>query len=125
MMKIIMKNFSCEGRFSRVYCYHIRLLIHFTKVKMLNIPYYIFRSVEKMAYFAKKIEHKDQMKSLFHHSLIKIIVLYHLKELNIAWSTFIANPFFTHASTQNVQNIPSSSHPPSPPLSLSHFKLRS
>jgi len=54
MMRIIMKYFSCEGRFSRVYSYHIRLLMHFTRVKMLNIPYYIFRSVEKMAYIAQK-----------------------------------------------------------------------
>ena len=50
------------------------------------------------------------MKGLFHHSLIKIIVLYHLKDINIAWSTFIANPIFTQASTQD---IPSLSHPPS------------
>ena len=124
-MKIIMKYFSCEGRFSRVYSYHIRLLMHFTRVKMLNIPYYPFRSVEKMAYIVQKREPKDQMKSLFHHALIKIIVPYHLKELNIAWSTFIANPIFTHASTQNVQNMPSSLHPPPPPLTTSHAPIPS
>jgi len=42
-----------------------------------------------MAYIAQKREHKDKMRSLFHHALIKIIVLYHVKELDIAWSTFI------------------------------------
>lgn len=125
MMKIIMKYFSCEGRFSRVYSYHIRLLMLFTRVKILNIAYYLFRSVDKMSYIAQKREPKDQMKSLFHHALIKIIVLYHLKELNIAWSTFIANPIFTHTSTQNVQNMPSSSHSPSPPLSSSHAPIPS
>ena len=123
MMKIIMKYFSCEGRFSRVYSYHIRLLMHFTRVKMLSIPYYIFMSVEKVAYIPQRREYKDQMKILFHHSIIKIIVLYHLKELNIAWSTFIANPIFTQVSTQNVQDIPSSSHPPTsiPPTQLMHY----
>lgn len=75
------------------------------------MPYYLLRSVEKISHISQKREYKDQMKSLFHHSLIKIIVLYHLKELNIAWSTFIANPIFTNAPTQNVQSIPSSSHP--------------
>ena len=39
MMKIILKYFSCEARFSRLYTYHIWLLMHFTRVKMLNIPY--------------------------------------------------------------------------------------
>ena len=39
MMKIIMKYFSCEVIFSRLYAYHIWLLMHFIRVKMLNIPY--------------------------------------------------------------------------------------
>lgn len=47
MMKIIMEYFTCEGRFSRLYSYHIRLLMHFTRVKMLNIPYNFFRRIEK------------------------------------------------------------------------------
>lgn len=72
-----------------------------------------------MAYIVQKREYEHQMKSLFHHSLIKIIVLYHLKELNIAWSTFIANPIFTDSSTQNVKSIPSSSQPSTPFLHLS------
>jgi len=29
LMKAIMKYFTCEGRYSRVYSYHIRLLMHF------------------------------------------------------------------------------------------------
>ena len=32
LMKLIMKYFSCEGRFSGLYAYHIRLLMHFTRV---------------------------------------------------------------------------------------------
>ena len=50
MMKIIMKYFSYEGRFFRIYIYDIILLMNFTRVKMLNIPYYLFRSIEKLAY---------------------------------------------------------------------------
>lgn len=41
MTKIIMKYFTCEGWFSRLYTYHIRLLMHFTRVRMLKIPYYL------------------------------------------------------------------------------------
>ena len=54
MMRIIMKYFTCEGRFSRLYTYHVRLLMHFTRVKMLNIPYFLFRNIEKMAYIVQK-----------------------------------------------------------------------
>jgi len=50
LMRIIIKYFTCEGRFSRLYAYHIRLLMHFTRVKMLNLPYFMFRNIEKMAH---------------------------------------------------------------------------
>ena len=48
MMKIIMKYFTCEGRFSRLYTYHIRILMHFTRVRMMNIPYFMCQNIEKM-----------------------------------------------------------------------------
>jgi len=54
MMKIIMKYSTCEGRFSKLYTYHIRLLMHFTRVKLLNLPYLLFRNIENMAHFLQK-----------------------------------------------------------------------
>ncbi len=54
-MKLIMKYFSCEGRFSHLYAYHIRLLMHFTRVRMMNIPYFICRNIERMNTF---MQHK-------------------------------------------------------------------
>ena len=42
MMRVIMKYFTCEGRFSRLYSYHIRLLMHFTRIKMLYLSYYLY-----------------------------------------------------------------------------------
>ena len=106
-----MKYFSCEGRFSRLYTYHIQLLMHFTRVKMLNIPYYLFQSIDKMAFIVQKREYEHQMSSLFHHSLIKIIVLHHLDDLKIAWEIFISNEIFTVPPIENDQYAPSSSHP--------------
>ena len=49
LMSVIMKYFTCEGRYSRLYSYHIRLLMHFTRVKMLHLPYYLYRSIDKMS----------------------------------------------------------------------------
>ena len=54
-MKLIMKYFRCEGRFSRLYAYHIRLRMHFTRVRMMNIPYFICRNIERMNTF---MQHK-------------------------------------------------------------------
>ena len=76
IMRIIMKYFNCEGRFSHLYSYHIRLLMHFTRVRMLHFPYYLFRSINKMTYIVQKRDYNKQMQSLFHHSLIKMVVMH-------------------------------------------------
>ena len=57
LMKSIMRFFTCEGSFSILYKYHIRLLMHFTVVKYLNLCNYLFKSVTKMA---EKIHEKGK-----------------------------------------------------------------
>ena len=54
LMKLIIRYFSCEGRFSRLYAYHVRLLMHFTGVRMMNIPYFMYRNIERMMIFVQK-----------------------------------------------------------------------
>ena len=107
MMKIIMKYFICEGRFSRLYSYHIRLLMHFTIFRMLHLPYYIFHDIDKMALIVQKMDYNHQMQSLFHHSLIKMLVMHKLEQNIIPWETFIANEVFTTPPSHHEQNIPS------------------
>ena len=48
LMRLIIRYFGCEGRFSRLYAYHIRLLMHFTKVRIMNIPYFMCWNIERM-----------------------------------------------------------------------------
>lgn len=54
LMKLIIKYFTCEGGFSCLYTYHVRLLMHFTRVRMMNLPYFICRNIEKMATFVQR-----------------------------------------------------------------------
>jgi hypothetical protein len=49
LLKIIRKYFTCEGIFDKVYPYHIRLLMHFTGKNPLNLPFFLCRSLTKMA----------------------------------------------------------------------------
>ena len=88
LMRVIMKYFTCEGRFSRLYKYHVRLLMHFTGVKPLNLFYYLYKILAKMA---EKVQHResDHQAILFHHALIKFIFLHQLVDNNITWETFI------------------------------------
>ena len=52
------------------------------------------------------------MQSLFHHSLIKMVVMHQLQQKKISWDAFIANEVFTTPPSHHDQDIPSSSHPP-------------
>ena len=100
LMKLIMKYFTCEGRFSRFYQYHIRLLMHFTTTKPLNLPHYLFRSLVKMT---EKVQSKGKYHhtNLFHHGLVKVIFLHQLLEINMSWETFM----------KTVASVPTTSPP--------------
>ena len=78
LMKLIIKYFSCEGRLSRQYAYHIRLLMHFTRVWMMNIQFFICRNIERMNTFMQNKTLQKQLNSVYHFSLIKILLVHQL-----------------------------------------------
>ena len=94
LMKLIIRYFSCEGRFSRLYAYHIRLLMHFTRVRMMSIPYFMYRNIEQMTVLVQKKTPEQQHNSIYHYALIKIIVVHQLGLQGIAWDEFISLDFF-------------------------------
>ena len=95
LMMVIMKYFTYEGRYSRLYSYHVRLLMHFTRVKMLNFPYYLYRSIDKISSIVRRRSPSQKMQSLFHHSLIKMVVLHQFEQQGIPWDVFIDHEVFT------------------------------
>jgi len=95
LMKLIMRYFSCEGWFSRLYAYHIRLLMHFTRVRMMNIYYFICQSIQKMTTLVQHKTPQQQFNDIYHFSLIKILVVHQLGLQGITWEDFISREFFT------------------------------
>ena len=121
LMKMIMKYFTCEGRFSRLYQYHVRLLMHFTGVKALNLPHYLYRSMVKMT---DKVHRKreDHHASMFHHGLVKILVCHHLAEVIFSWDGFmhlasllptptLSSTHFTPLTSPRQQDVASTRKP--------------
>lgn len=94
LMKLIIRYFSCEGRFSRLYAYHVRLLMHFTRVRMMNIPYFMFRNIEKMVPLVQRKTPAQQHNNIYHYALIKIIVVHQLAQQGITWEDFISRDLF-------------------------------
>jgi hypothetical protein len=73
-----------------VFLYHLRLLMIFIGYP-LNMPFYFKRSLYKMS---KRFKRQKVDSSLFHHGLIKIIVVYHLSLHGDSWRSFIARNGF-------------------------------
>jgi len=80
--------------------YHIKLLMHFTGKKALNLPYYLCRSLRKIV---DKVQAKSKQvePSLFHFSLIKLLVLEEVKKTYREWSYFLSTSGFCAETTSS------------------------
>ena len=87
-LMLIKRFFTREGRFDRFLQYHLRLLLHFTSKKELDIPFYLFLSIQKM--IKKAQEHPQQLeKHIFRYGLIKLLIVEELKKKSRDWNTFL------------------------------------
>jgi hypothetical protein len=77
---VIHRYITCEGKFSLVYIYHIRILMHLNGDYPLNLPYFLLKSLTKMSKKGQSIS-TNAKGSLFHQVLIKTLVMSALNEL--------------------------------------------
>jgi hypothetical protein len=84
LLKAILVYITCDGRYSRVMFYHFKLMNHFTGRCPLNLPFYLHKSLTKMAHQVQAIPSKVQGR-LSHHSLIKLIVFQELQKRDRSW----------------------------------------
>jgi hypothetical protein len=90
LLMVIQRYFTCEGRFDRVYQYHVILLMHFTRKSPLNLPFYLYRRLGKME---DKVQARDdQLKSsFFHFSLVKLLVVEEIRNINRVCDSFLVS----------------------------------
>lgn len=91
-----------------MYSYHFKLLLRFTGNISLDLPFYLFRSLSKMC---DKVQLRKEAgeTSLFHHDLIKLIILHELQRVGRDWPTFIFMSGFkneTGLSPQSAKDLP-------------------
>ena len=85
---IITRLITCEGWFSTFKAYHFRLLAHLEFGKLLNFPFYFWKSLGRMVSQIKK-NVENPTHSMYHHGLIKMIILAELKKKNQVWEQFL------------------------------------
>jgi hypothetical protein len=81
---LIHKFITCEGRFSIIYLYHIKLLQHLKGDCEINMPYFLLQILSKMAKVVQK-QGKNTEKSLYHYGFIKMIIIYELQKKILTW----------------------------------------
>jgi hypothetical protein len=97
LLTIVKQFVTSEGRYGLVFLYHLRLLMNFIGYP-LNMPHYLLRSLYKMS---KRFKREKAYSSLFHHYLIKLIVVHHSSLSGDCWQVFLSrNGFSTPKSVQ-------------------------
>jgi hypothetical protein len=95
---IMVKQFvTCEGRYGLDFLYHLRLLMNFMGYP-LNMPHYFLRSLYKMS---KRFKREKDDSILFHHNLIRLIIVHHLNLHGDNWQAFLSQNGF--ADSESVQ----------------------
>ena len=61
----------------------------------MNIPYFMWRNIERMTTLVQKKTPEQQYNSIYHYALIKIMVVHQLGLQGISWEDFISHDFFT------------------------------
>lgn len=86
---IIEKFVTCEGHYSIVYLYHIKLLLHLKGQCVISLPYFLLQSLTKMSKTIQK-QKCNEDKSLYHFGLVKILIEYELQRRGKTWKEFLA-----------------------------------
>jgi hypothetical protein len=98
LLMVVKQFVTYEGRYGLVFLYHLQLLMNFMGYP-LNMPFYIQRSLYKMD---KRFKREKVDSSLFHHGLIRLIVVHHLNLHGDSWQDFISRNGFAEAEPIQV-----------------------
>ena len=85
--------------------YHVRSLLHINGESKLNLPYYLFKSIEKMIAWVRNHPYHISH-SVFHHGLIKLLITSELGKTGRSWQHFIFwSSFEPEAQMHNDEEI--------------------
>ena len=84
ILKAIVVYITCEGRYNNAMIYHFKFINHFTGKSPLNFPFYLHKSLGKMAHQVK-VQPTKIVSRLSHHGCIQLLIQDLLKRRNMAW----------------------------------------
>jgi hypothetical protein len=93
LLLILKQFFTCKGRYGLVFLYHICLLMNFIGFN-LDMPFYLLMSLYNMS---KCFKRQGLNSKLFHHGLVKILLIHHFSTIGDSWEVFLMRNGFTQA----------------------------
>ena len=84
MLVILQKFLTCEGRYEITFLYHLKMLLQFEGGPQIYFPHFLWMSLNKMVRGVKSSSKKPKT-SLYHHGLMKLIVVHELRKQDNSW----------------------------------------
>lgn len=114
---ILQKFVTYEGRYSHTFVYHFRMLQHFEATRniqwRMNFPYFLLKSLEKMAKGVRDGQADQADKNLYHHNLIKLLVQKQLEVKGMTWEALLKQLHKKTVAGKETQDPTSTSKGPS------------
>lgn len=89
LLFILQKILTYEGCYTLAFVYPIKLLLHFDSGKLINFPYNLLRSIEKMVKGVQSGNASPVTYKKYHHRLITILIKKVLEEKGVTWKAFL------------------------------------
>jgi hypothetical protein len=81
MIVCLHKFLTCEGRYAVTFLYHLRLLLNSKGGPQIELPHFIWMSLNKMVRGVKSASKKPET-SLYHHGMMKLLVVHELRKID-------------------------------------------
>ena len=96
---------TCEGWFSTVHQYQMRFLAHLSGARLMNLPFFLHKSLLKMSLKVQK-NPSFSLHNLYHRGLIKMLIVYHLNRDRVSWEQFIEQEGFIYSPVRRSVGRP-------------------
>jgi len=93
LILVIQKFITCEGTFGSMFFYNMHLMMHFLKGSEISFPCFLLNSLKKITINTqRKVQEIEN--TMYHHSLIKILIEATLKNIGDYWESFLVRNHF-------------------------------
>jgi hypothetical protein len=89
VLKMVQRYITYEGRFSIILLYHMRFLFHLFGDKIMNLPFFLLKSLRKMS-SRVQASHKRNKHIVFHQGLIKLLIVEELNKKKRTWQQILS-----------------------------------